>query len=251
MSLSEHSTFGPEQNRIRVKFDLLKEYFSSYKTYLIGTKRHPELQKWDLLEHFQNNWDLSTEQPSKMYAASIDSNISRRWWKSPSFNPREVMMLLLEGKPRLMLQAFEDLFREDSDAADRMDRFIFYCDEALKAYKEVHPGSIVNHHYHTSNHMVSLYLSLAHPDRYSPYFHETFLSFLKTVKSRELPKNRDPQRFFTLCNTLQKLLLDVEGMPDALQTFYQKNDIYFDDCNHPFLAQDFMHFVGKSWSGEN
>lgn len=157
------------------------------------------------------------------------------------------MILLIEEEAELMRQAFRDLLYGEGDPVDRIDRFTFYCDEALQSYKSTHPHSIVNHHYHSGNHICSLYLSLAHPDRYGLYVHETFSSFLRKVNSRDIPQNRDPGRFFTLCTTLNKLLTKEQGFPEVLDAFLDQNKLYFEEFDHPMLAQDFMHFVALDW----
>ena len=248
--LFSHRIFTHRNQQATVQLDTLKQYFNSYRSFLSSVQRHPEIHKWDALSHFESNWNLEKEDMAEMYNRSLDSQYTRRWWKTPTFNPKEVMLIFIREQTDLMRDAFRDLLYGDDKPVDRIDRFTFYCDQALKAYKQVHSDSIVNHHYHSSNHMCSLYLSLAHPDEYGPYFHYIFLSFLRNVKTRELPKNRDPERFFTLCNTLNNLLVKSEGIPAAFEAFLNKNQLHFDEYNHPLLAQDFMHFVGLEWTLE-
>ena len=71
--------------------------------------------------------------------------------------------------------SFKDLFNENKDIEGRVDRFVFYCDQLLKEYKDSKPQSIENAHYHDDNYeMISIYLAFHFPNIYTPYNFNNF-----------------------------------------------------------------------------
>ena len=86
-----------------------------------------------------------------------------------------------------------------------MDRFIFYCDELMKAYREKYPLKIENHHYHHYK-IISLYLSFCYPEQYALYDFEVFRQTMINLGSRNIPELNDVERFFKISRTLAKFL---------------------------------------------
>ncbi|MEM1120696.1 MAG: hypothetical protein AAGJ18_09620, partial [Bacteroidota bacterium] len=128
-----------------------------------------------------------------------------RLWKGEQFFPKKSMLFFWELQPDYVKFAFQDLFNEDKPIDSRMDRFVFYCDQLLEAYREKYPLKIENHHYHHHG-MLSLYLTFRYPKLYTLYDFEVFKNTLINLGSRNIPRLNDVERFFKVSRTLGKFL---------------------------------------------
>ena len=120
------------------------------------------LYRWESLQNFKLNFNLETEALRQMYDKSLQNTQTVRLWKDRQYYPKEIMLLFCDLQPEYVKFAFTDLFNENKTIEGRMDRFVFYCEELLQAYKEKYPLKIENNHYHHYP-IISLYLlSLIH-----------------------------------------------------------------------------------------
>jgi len=91
----------------------IQSYIILFKRYLKSAEAERQLYKWESLQFFQDNWEL----------------------------------LFANMTPDYVRHSFKDLLEEEKNIADRVDRFIFYCDEMLTEYKTQNGLSIENNHY--------------------------------------------------------------------------------------------------------
>jgi hypothetical protein len=178
-----------------------------------------------------------------MYDRSLQNSQTRRLWKRENYEPKEVMLKFVELNREFVRQVFLDLFNEQKEIDGRVDRFIFHCDELLREYKEAHPRSIENSHYHDDNYqMVSLYLAFRYPEQYAPYDFEVFTRFMALLGSRDVPKVNDIGRFFKVMRTVYGFLKKDEALMELhrqrlLPPHYQGDTL--------LLAEDFYKTIVK------
>ena len=178
-----------------------------FKSYLKNRRAYHHLYKWEALNNFQNHWDLDAPDLAKMYDQSLQCSQTKRLWKREAYYPKQVMLQFIQLEPDYVRYAFQDLFNENKDIEGRLDRFIYYCDELLKIFKETYPKSIENNHYHADNYqIVSLYLAFRYPEQYSLYQFLGFKNLLEKLGSRDVPKINDVGRFFKVMRTLYKMM---------------------------------------------
>lgn len=183
----------------------IEDYLIQFKRHLKSQRSEATLYRWESLQNFQQNWKVEAENITQMYNQSLQNTQTVRLWKANQYFPKQIMLLFCELQPDYVKFAFTDLFNEDKDIAGRMDRFIFYCDELLKAYKEKYPLKIENNHYHHYQ-IISLYLSFRYPEQYALYDFETFQQTMINLGSRNIPVLNDIERFFKISRTLAKFL---------------------------------------------
>ncbi|MEM6321706.1 MAG: hypothetical protein AAF960_28865 [Bacteroidota bacterium] len=183
----------------------IQAYITLFKQHLQGRYREDVLYKWESLANFQKNWDLSATDLTQMYDQSLQNQQTVRLWKANQYFPKQIMLLFCDLQPEYVRFAFQDLFNEEKSIDGRMDRFVFYCDELLNAYKEKYPLKIENHHYHHYR-IISLYLAFRYPEQYALYDFELFKHTLINLGSRDIPKLNDVERFFKISRTLWKFL---------------------------------------------
>ena len=108
---------------------------------------------------------------------------------------------------------FRELFNEDRQIGARVDRFVFYCDELLREYKQVNRTSILNNHYHNDNYgMISHYLAFQFPAEYAPYDFVLFQKMMEKIGSRDIPKTNDFARYSKIMRTLMNFLQKEEDL---------------------------------------
>ncbi len=181
----------------------LTDAIQSYKTYLQRHPQHDPYWKWESLKIFQENWDIEALDFRSMFDRSLENSRTRRLWKRENYLPKDVMLKFIELNREFVRQIFQDLFNENKEVEGRIDRFLFHCDELLREYRETHPRSVENSHFHHDNYqMVSLYLSFRYPEIYTPYDFEGFQRLMALLGSRDVPKLNDVGRFFKVMRTV-------------------------------------------------
>ena len=135
---------------------------------------------YEAQHHFQENWDMDTSDFVAMYDASLQCSTTKRLWIGDNYFPKEMIMKFGKLQGDFVPFLFKDLFYETNNIVGRMDRFIFHCDELLREYKDAHPASVENNHFHDDDYwMTSLYLAFRYPDQYTLYSASAFRDFLK------------------------------------------------------------------------
>lgn len=183
----------------------LQQAILAFKTYLGSIKSSDQLYKWESLFFFQQNWDMESPDFREMYHKSLQNSVTKRLWKADQYVPKQMMSLFIEMDTDYVQHIFKDLFRETYNAADRVDRFQFYCEELLANYKKEHPLSIENNHYH-DYFIISLYLSFRYPEQYALYDFRSFQEGLKKLGVANLPTSNDIERYFKICRTIWKFM---------------------------------------------
>lgn len=183
----------------------IENYITQFKKQLTRRASQHSLFKWESLHNFQKNWDLENDDLAAMYNRSLQNTQTVRLWKDRQYFPKQIMLLFCEMQPDYVDFAFKDLFNEEKSIDGRVDRFIFYCDELLAAYKEKNPLKVENNHYHHYR-IISLYLCFRYPEQYTLYNFDVFKKTMQNLGSRAIPKINDIERYFKICRTLWKFL---------------------------------------------
>ena len=221
----------------------LQYYVKAYTRFLYRQEAEERLYMWESQAVFQEYWNLNSPDWPTMYDNALQNTTNRRLWKRESFEPKRIMLLFFSMEPEYVIQAFRDLLNEGKSVDSRMDRFVFYCDELLAMYKDRHPHSIENNHYHANDYdMISLYLSFCYPQYYAPYNLERFTSLLKRLGVGNLPKANDPIRFFKVVNTIYKLMQKEEELMSANRRRIEKQRKCFQG-ESLLLVHDFICYV--------
>jgi hypothetical protein len=191
----------------------LTDSIARYKHFLRSHPQHDPYWKWESLKIFQENWDIEAPDLRSMYDRSLENSRTRRLWKRENYAPKDVMLKFIELNREYARQVFHDLFNENKDVEGRMDRFVFYCGELLREYKETYPRSIENSHYHDDDYqMISIYLAFRYPALYTIYDFEKFKQFMALIGSRDVPKVNDAARFFKVMRTVHGFIQKEGGI---------------------------------------
>jgi len=194
----------------------IQEYIEKYKQFLRSSKSHEYLYLWEAQKYWQDNFDSISEGWSAMYENSLQSNHTRRLWKTTAYRPKEVMLKLIDMRDDFVKQAFRDLLNEEKEILGRIDRFVFYCDQLLMEYKKTNPQSIENNHYQDYS-ILSLYLAFQYPAQYNYYNFQLFCDSLLKLGAMKIPASDDIVRYFKTSRTIFQFLQKDEEVLELHQ----------------------------------
>ncbi len=222
----------------------LQYYIAQYKKYLKRDRLYAGQYKWEALNNFQAHWDIDHDELYIMFDNCLDSNLSRKLWQGHAWSPKKMMLAFIEMQPDYVKMMFNDLFNEEKSIQTRCDRFVFYCDELLKMYRDEHKATIENSHYHGDYKMISLYLAYRYPEKYTLYDQDAFTKMMIKLGSQKIPRVNDLDRFFKVNNTFYKFLEKDEELMEVSknlikgEAFYQKKSLlichdFYTVCTSP------------------
>ncbi len=185
----------------------IQHYLQEYKKFLSSPAAQERLYAWESQRIFQEHWDVEAKNFGDMFDRSLDNSQTRRLWKRENYEPKKRMLDFITLEPEGVRFIFQDLFNEEKNVENRVDRFVFYCDDLLQNYKEKYPRSTENRHWHDDNYqMVSIYLAFRYPDKYAIYEHEAFKLLLQKIGSSDIPQVPDVGRFVKVIRTLYNFM---------------------------------------------
>ncbi len=190
-----------------MQLNRIEELLAAYREALRGNRLTGRLYAWESQRIFQEHWDTETLDFKAMYDRSLSNSETRRLWRRENYEPKRLMLNFIDLSEDMVRHGFQDLFDENKPIEGRVGRFVFYCDELLRGYKEAHPHSIENNHYHDDRYqMISLYLAFRYPEQYTLYDGDKFRAMLERVGSANIPKADDFERFCKVMRTLYTFL---------------------------------------------
>lgn len=225
---------------ILMQLKLIQQHILDYKKWLATPAAERNLYKWESQRIFQENWDFDSLNFVGMLDKSLQNSTTRRLWHREDYAPKQIMLKFTKMQPHFVESMFRELFNEDRDIGARVDRFVFYCDELLREYKQVNPISIQNNHYHNDNYgMISHYLAFQFPAQYTPYSLELFQNTMKKIGGRDIPKTNDFPRYSKIMRTLMNFLQKDEELI-ALHQSRLREEHYQEKSQ--LLVEDFILF---------
>ncbi|NJL74825.1 MAG: hypothetical protein HC892_07105 [Saprospiraceae bacterium] len=159
-----------------MQLNKIQEFIAQYKICLEKDTEFQQrnLYKWESLKIWKDNWDTEALNFQKMFDTSLQNSITRRIWSREYYAPKQMMLIFIGLQPEFVRLMFRELFNEDKAMEYRADRFVFYCDTLMEAYKEQQKKPIEQTHFHEGYEMISYYLSFQFPEHYNPYYFTNF-----------------------------------------------------------------------------
>ncbi len=220
----------------------IQAYIEIYKNFLKKNPEQRELFPWESQAIFQKNWDLEAPDFAKMFDASLQNSRTRRWWTGDNFKPKARMLEFIHQNSDFVRSMFRELFDESKAIENRISKFQFGCEVMMQDYKEDHPTSIENNHYHLENHVVSMYLAFRYPAGYAVYFYPEFASMMKKIGSTNIPEPFEMERFLKITKTITTFLKKDDELLQLHQKSVAAPPLYQDESM--LLVTDFYRYVG-------
>jgi len=186
-----------------LKVDKINAYKEVFRNHLQITQSYNELYKYECLQNFEANWDLSALDLKTMYDNSLQSKLSGRLWGGSQNSAKEVMLLFLDMDKEFVRSMFRDLYNEDKDLGMRINRFVFHCDQMLEQLQSKQPKWTT--HFHGESE-VAFYLAFNNPQVYPLFNYGPFAIMMQRLEVKSVPESYELERYFKLCKGLYTLL---------------------------------------------
>lgn len=226
-----------------MQLKLLQQQLDAYKQFLVRPEAEKNLYAWESQRIFQERWDLEAVDLAAMYDASLDNRTTRRLWYRENYEPKRMMLQFLRMEPEFVRSMFRDLFAEEKSIEGRAGRFVFGCDELLQVYKERHPHTVENNHYHGNDYqMIFLYLAFRFPDRYALYHFDAFIATLRKLGVSQIPLTHDLERYVKVTNTIFKFIQKDEDLLNRHRRRLREQAHFMEESL--LVVYDFYQFTG-------
>ncbi len=199
-----------------MKLTKIQEAVGIFKDYLTSERAYHNLHIYEGIQNFQENWNLGSDELSRMYLNSTENTTSLRLWRRNDAHPRDIMSAFFHYDPVYTKFMFKDLFNEDLDIASRLDRFTFHSDELFKALEIHFIDGPYNSHFHDKR-IASIYLAYHKPSNYLFYDWDVFAEFLPFLEVSEPATYEDPERYYKVSKVLYNFLCKDKDIPTLHQ----------------------------------
>ena len=156
--------------------EMFEKTLASYKNTFAGDKWwSDENFKWIAIKHFQDNWDVNSDN----FAEMLDKSLEETYGLLANVNnfPRKMIVEFAQSEPESVRSMFLSLFDETVDVVERISSFKQRSEELLD-----HLGLIGKSHYQYEN-AISTYLWLRYPDKYYIYKYSEVKAVSETLKA--------------------------------------------------------------------
>ncbi len=213
---------------------ILRRYIEEYKLNFDRINKQ-EIYKWKAVKTFQDNWNIDAENFSGMLLASIRD--TQNLLKSGQYFPLRMLEHYSEKKPNEIRNLFSDLYDEEIDLYERIERF---QNEISAISNELFPGKNT----YQDHRAIIVYLTLKFPKRYFFYKFEMFKQFSKKLEIIFKPVKGHIENIGHFNSQCELIRYELSLDQDLLKLHKNRTnaDCYFDDQLN-ILTQDFIYAV--------
>ena len=186
-----------------MKLAKIESYKDAFKKYLEDQEDYSELYKYECLQNYRRNWDLSSMDLYEMFDNSFRSQISNSLWGGSVNSAKSVMLMFIRNNPEFVRSMFRDLYNEDKDLSLRVNRFSFHCDQMMDELP-MSKKKPVNHKHNPK--ILSVYLSFHDPENFTIIDYRKFRSLMELLEKQDIPEDFEIERIIKSCRALYKIL---------------------------------------------
>ena len=219
--------------------DLLQKYLTTYKSNF-SKQWKSEKFKWVAIKWFQDHWDIN----AKDFTAMLIESFSKTKNLLTSYRnlPLDMLTEFSQADPEGVRKMFIELFDENTDTYERIEKFKQKSIEMRKTYK-----SDAKSHYQFEN-AISTYLWLRFPDKYFIYKYGEVKKIGERLGDRfSFIKGKYPANLQNFSRILKEMQAVVSLDEELIQLFnnHLTKDCY-EDKSYNTLTQDFGFHIFKS-----
>lgn len=220
----------------KAKFiEILSEYKNEFHT-----RWNDEMYKWELIQQFQNNWNINAENFHDMLEQALPNT---NLLNSANFFPRLMILAFAKIVPEEVRAMFKNLFDESQDLEQRLKNF------KQSADKIKNENGDWTSHYQQEN-VMSIYLWLKYPEKYFIYKFSECKHFAEELNNDFIPKKGLAEKNVAGCFDFYRKLTDLVK-EDKEMTDMFKNALTpecYPDENYNTLIADIVFFAGQKQS---
>lgn len=239
----------------------LKKVLTVYKDHLLksfkpeGIWWENEKSKWQAVNTFQKNWDLSRDDLGQMLADSMPGpqNSLKLDVQAHEQPLRAFWVLISKGYSNEIRQLFMNLYDESKDIYDRVDTFRTEANKLIYTLNPEHPKKISG--YRQTLKSISIYLFLKYPEKYYVYKYTELHEMIKFLGDGYALKGKgdsqDLQAVMPFWEELRGLLFQDTELVQKMKELIEKEnqaegfEAYYADPELHTLVQDLYFFYGK------
>ena len=185
-----------------MKVEKINAYTAGFKSYLRSRIELHNKYKYEALQNWHDNWDISAPDFHTRYNNSLHSKTSANLWGGSKDSAKSVMLQFIKENDQFIRMAFKDLFDEGKDLGLRWNRFVFHLDDMLIGLQQ--KDKLTNTHFHDKS-MVSVYLSFQYPEKYCIWEYSNFEKAMRALESRDIPKDMETERYYKSLRGIYKI----------------------------------------------
>lgn len=223
-----------------MKLTKIKDALAMYAEFLKTDKAYENVFLYHGIQVFQDNWDISVDELSKMYINATDNSTSNRLWLVDNAHPREVMSAFFHYDPTYTKFMFKDLFTEEMSIESRLERFTFHADQLFQELQKHFTNSPYNTHFQTAR-VASMYLAHHRPQSYLIFNWSIFKEFIPFLEMTNPPTYADPDRYYKIGKTLFNFILKDQELLTAHQERLEVEKHYIFPCQ--MMVYELMHLI--------
>ncbi|MCA0365702.1 MAG: DUF3883 domain-containing protein [Bacteroidetes bacterium] len=217
-----------------MNYQLLKHYIEEYKNNFAAIS-NKEINKWQAVKHFQDNWDIDSPNFSQMLKISLEK--TKNLLNAGSYYPLGMITQYADLRPEQLRAMFRALYNEDEDVYSRIKRF--------KSEIEILNGELfTSKKSYQDDRAVLVYLSLMYPDNHFFYKYMMFKEFSKKLELYYIPvmgKMDTIWHYNEICNVINEEIKNDDELI-KLHKLRIKEDCFYDKSLN-ILTQDFIYAV--------
>lgn len=215
----------------------LNELVARYRKGFVANWKD-ESYKWKAVKHFQDEWDIETEDFAAMLERALDKTYNLL--ASGNYYARGMISGFAHANPEKTRAMFRALYDEDKDLGERMEAFAaeaetFRNEPTYDGWKSTYQDARA----------ISAYLWLRYPDKYYLYKYSVFRDVAKAIDSKFMPKkggiSKNVLGGYAMYDEIRDVLAsDEELVSEAVSL---RGDDCYPDPNHITLTGDFGFYV--------
>jgi hypothetical protein len=216
---------------------LLRQYITDYKQNFEYINSE-ELYKWKAVKHFQDNWNIETDDFPSMLKNAIKKTVNLL--KSGQYFPLRMIMNFAEKEPETVRELFKNLYDENIDIDERVLNFQTVTTQINNNYFPDKKNT------YQDQRAIVVYLTLRYPEIYYLYKFEMYKTFSNKLELTFKPKAAKSETLFhfnKVCNIVRHYISQDQELL-KLHRDRLTDDCYFDEKLH-ILTQDFIYAVAQ------
>jgi hypothetical protein len=218
----------------------LDRILPSFKNYLDDKSCREDYLIFEIVKSFTTNWNLDQLDVYTMLDKSLQSSISNRLWSSTAYIPKEMILEFANADKETIRMMFYDLYDESKAIEGRIGRFIFHCDEILSNLRSKSSSKRFSTHYH-DHQVISLYLYLGFPEKYTFYDESKFKLTMKNLNARNIPEVIPIESYHKISSILSKFIYQNQDLLNLVKAKLSERKISFLPTNG--IANIFFEFI--------
>lgn len=211
----------------------VKEIIEFYKEHFHEIS-HDEIYKWQAVKCFQDNWDIDAKDFTEMLKRSL--SLTKNLLDSGQYFPKRMLLINSEKEPEKIKSLFVDLFDEDQDWIERIERF---QNEFKLINKKHFPGT----NSYQDHRAISVYSVLRFPDTYFLYKFTMFKNFIEKIEYPYKPVKGRIENLSIYSNVCELLREEIIKDKELLELHKSRLDenCYDDKESFNILTQDIIY----------